>query len=444
MQRATIEAQGFGVLSLNTPEESQNHGEQTRRGGVLRSVGLGLITGASDDDPSAIGTYASTGARFGPSFLWTAPAMFPMMFAVVYLSSKLGQVSGKGLFAVIQNHYPRWVVYSALCGVLIGNVFEAAADIGGMAAALNVLVPVPIPWLTVPTVSAILVLQIWGSYTLIRNIFRWLSLVLLAYVGAAILGKPELWPIVKGTLVPHLQFNRDSLSMLVAIIGTSLSAYIYTWQSNVEVEEEIQKGRTRLWQRIGASEAELRHSRKDILWGMAFANLVMYFIMLSMSPLFKAGKTQINTAAEAAQALRPLAGDAAELLFALGVIAVGFLAVPVMTTGAAYDVAQVLGWRHGLYKRPREAAKFYGAIVLFSLIALGINFVGINPMKALVSAGIVQGFSTPPLMLLLMLMTNNRTIMGPQVNRRGINILGWATTAAIFAAGIGLVITWIQ
>ncbi len=366
-----------------------------------------------------------------------------MMLAVVYLSSKLGLVSGRGLFAAIQDHYPRWIVRPALVGVLIGNVFEAAADIGGVAAALNLFIPIPVPWLTVPTTAAILALQIWGSYTLIRNIFRWLSLVLLAYIGAAFLGKPDLSHVLRGTLVPYFQFDREYLSILVAIIGTSLSAYIFTWQSNVEVEEKIQRGRTSLADRIGATETELRQARRDVISGMAFANVVMYFIMLSMIPLHQAGKTQIHTAAEAAEALRPLAGDAAGLLFAIGVIAVGFLAVPVMTTGAAYDLAQVVGWTHGLYKRPGQAKKFYGSIVLFSLIAVGIDFAGIDPIRALVWAGIVQGFSTPPLMLLIMLMTNNRAIMGRQVNGRAMNILGWTTTAAIFAATIGLVLTWV-
>jgi Mn2+/Fe2+ NRAMP family transporter len=312
-----------------------------------------------------------------------------------------------------------------------------------MAAALNVLVLIPIAWITVPTTLAILALQLWGSYTLIRTIFRWLSLVLLAYIGAALLSRPDLREVLKGTLMPHLQFNRDFLAILVAIIGTSLSAYLYTWQSNVEVEEEIHMGRTRLSERQGATRSELAQSRRDILSGMCFANLVMYFIMLSIGSLFHAGPTEITSAAEAAQALRPVAGNAAGLVFAIGVVAVGFLAVPIMTTGAAYDLAQTMGWTHGLYKKPAEAKKFYGAITIISLIAMGLNFIGMNPMKALVWAGIVQGFSTPFLMLLIMLMTNNRAIMGDRVNGLGINILGWGTTAAISAATLGLVVSWL-
>ena len=221
----------------DVPPASQRGVKQGPSSGsnVLRVLALGLITGAADDDCSAIGTYASAGARFGPSFLWTAPATFPMMFAVVYLSAKLGQVSGKGLFEVIRDHYPGWILRYALVGVLIGNTIEAGADIGAMAAAINIFVPIPVPWIVVPTALSILALQIWGSYTLIRNIFRWLALVLLAYIGSALLAKPELGPVLRGTFIPTIHFIQEFLSILVAVIGTTLSAYLYTWQSNQEV-----------------------------------------------------------------------------------------------------------------------------------------------------------------------------------------------------------------
>ena len=423
------------------PRVQKTSPSRSRR--VLRTLGLGLITGAADDDPSAIGTYASAGAAIGPSFLWTAPVTFPMMCAVVYLAAKLGQVSGKGLFHVIKDHYSRWLLYPALIGVLIGNTIEAGADIGGMSAAMALLVPVPLPFIIIPVTAAIFALQVWGSYQLIRNIFRWLALTLLAYVGAAILAKPDLLEVIKGTLIPTIHFDQKFLSLLVAVIGTTLSAYLYTWQSNQEVEEEIAMGRRRLSDRKGATRRELQHTKTDVISGMFFSNLVMYFIVLSTaSTLFKSGVTEVNTAAEAAEALRPLAGNAASVLFALGVIGVGFLAVPVMTTGAAYDLCQVVGWKHSLHAKPSEAKKFYGVIAGFTVLAMGMNFLGFNPMKALVFSGIVQGFSTPPLLLLIMLMTNSRKIMGPRVNTLGLNILGWITTAAIFAATIGLVASW--
>jgi Mn2+/Fe2+ NRAMP family transporter len=367
------------------------------------------------------------------------------MFAVVYLCSKLGQVAGRGLFAVIRAHYSRPILYFFLVTAIVGNIIEAGADIGGMAAALNLLLPIPIGWIVVAIALTILGLQIWGSFTLIRNVFRWLALALLAYIGSAFLAKPELLPTLRGTLIPTIQFNKNFLVMLVAVIGTTLSAYLYSWQSNQDVEEDICMGRRRLTDRLGTTTEELRHSARDVGFGMFFSNVVMYFIILSTaSTLFKAGQHDINTAAEAAQALRPLAGNAAELLFAIGVIGVGFLAVPVMTIGAAYDLCQSFGWRHGLHAKPAQAKKFYAAIIVFTLLAMGLNFFGINPMKALVFAGIVQGFSTPFLMLVLMLITNNSKIVGRWKNSAAMNALGWLTTLAMFAAAIGLVITWIQ
>ncbi|HEU5022594.1 MAG TPA: divalent metal cation transporter, partial [Bryobacteraceae bacterium] len=383
------------------------------------------------------------GAKFGPALLWMAPVTFPMMFAVVYLSAKLGQVTGRGLFAVLRKHYPRKVLLPTLAGVLIGNTIEAGADLGGIAAAAHLLVPVPIVAL-VPSIGVILAaLQAWGSYKLMRNIFRILALALLAYVPAALLAHPD-WPaVLRGTLVPTVRFDREFLSIVVAVIGTTLSAYLYTWQSNEEVEEEKDAGRVLLSQRQGATDTELKDSRRDVWFGMFFSNAAMYFIVLATaSTLHRTGQTDIDSAAQAAAALAPLAGDAAKALFALGVIGVGCLAVPVMTGGAAYDLCQTAGWKYGLDKRPRQAKYFFGAIAAFTAVGIGMNFVGINPMKALVFAGIVQGFSTPPLMLLIMLMTNDRKIMGERRNGRPMNVLGWITTATIFAASIALVVSW--
>jgi Mn2+/Fe2+ NRAMP family transporter len=291
--------------------------------------------------------------------------------------------------------------------------------------------------------AIILSLQCWGSYVVMRNIFRVLALALLAYIPAAILAKPDPGAMLRGSLIPVVHFNKEFLSILVAVVGTTLSAYLYTWQSNEEVEEEKAIGRISLAERRGATSVELRSSRRDVLFGMLFSNVAMYFIILSTAAtLFRTGHKDISSAADAARALEPLAGHLAGLLFALGVIGVGFLAVPVMTGGAAYDLCQTIGWKYGLNKRPREAKRFYLAIAVFTVLGAGMNFIGLNPMKALVFAGVVQGFSTPPLMLLIMLMTNNPVIMGNRVNGRAINMLGWLTTAFIFLATVGLVVTW--
>ena len=406
-----------------------------RQHNVFRSLGLGLITGAADDDCSAIGTYAQAGAQFGYSILWTAPVTLPMMVAVVYLSGKLGQVTGQGLFSVLKSHAPRWLLFMVLAGVIGGNIIEAGADIGGMAAAAGILIHVPQGIIVAAITLLALVFQIWGSYNFIRNVLRVLAMSLLAYVVSAFLSHPKFAQVVRGTFIPTLHMDRDSLAILVAIIGTSLSAYLYTWQSNEEVEEKIAAGQRTLRQRRGTTNAALKTSLWDVVFGMLFSNVVMYFIILATAAtLFAAGHHNISTATDAAQSLRPLAGNFAGLLFSLGIIGVGFLAVPVMTTGAAYDLCQSAGWSNGLSYKPREAKGFHAAIVLFTLVAMSINFCGINPMRALVLAGIVQGFSTPPLMLLIMVMTNRRSIMGDKVNGRMVNVLGWVTTAVIFAA----------
>jgi len=418
--------------------------ETEKKHGLGKAIGLGIITGAADDDPSAIGTYASAGAQFGTAILWLAPVVLPMMFTVVYLSSKLGQVSGRGLFQVIRDFYARWLLWAVLVGVTIGNTIEAAADLGGMAAALGIFISLPIPWIVAAVAAALLALQVLGSYATIRSVFRWLALALLAYVAAALLARPNPGEILRGTLIPTVRFDRDFLSIVVAIIGTSLSAYIYTWESNQQVEEKIEDGKTRLSQRIGASNSELARSRRDVLTGMLFSNAVMYFIIMSTGATLHAhGQTNIETAAQAAEALRPLAGEGASVLFTVGIIGVGFLAVPVMTAGAAYDLAQAFGWKASLHARPGEAPAFYWFIAGLTAIAVVLNFLGFNPMRALVWSGIVQGFSTPPLLLLIMLMTNSRRIMGDKVNSRGMNALGWITTAAVFSASAGLVATWL-
>jgi Mn2+/Fe2+ NRAMP family transporter len=412
--------------------------------GILRLVGKGVVTGAADDDPSAIGTYSSAGAAFGLSILWIAPLLLPMMCIVVYLSAKIGQVYGKGLFACIRDQFPRWVLGPLVLLAFAGNLIEAAADLGGMGAALNLLVPLPIPVLVALSAALIYAIQYFGSYNAIRRLFRWLALILLAYVAAAVLARPDPGAVLYNTFVPQVRFDSAFLAILVACIGTSLSAYVYTWQSNQEVEEEIAMGRRRLWQRKGATRRELMHTRRDVLTGMIFSNVILYFILMATgATLHPAGDTNIATAAQAARALEPLAGPAAKWLFALGIIGVGFLAVPVMTTGAAYDLVQGIGKRASLHENPDNNRLFYGVIAAVTAIAVGLNFLGFNPMRALVWSGIVQGFSVPPLLLVMMLLTNRRAVMGARINSRSANVLGWLTTAVTLLCAIALVVSWL-
>lgn len=415
----------------------------TRHRGLMRIVGGGVVTGAADDDPSAIGTYASAGARFGLAFLWIAPVLLPMMFVVTYLSAKLGRVYGKGLFAAVRDRYPRWLLVPLMLGAFLGNIVEAAANLGGIGAAMNLLAPLPIVAWVVVAAGIVILFQLVGSYDLLRSVFRWLALALFAYVIAALMARPDPVEVLRATFIPDIRWDAEFLAMIVACIGTSLSAYVYTWQSNQEVEEQIAEGRRRWWQRRGASERELQRTRRDVMVGMIFSNVILYFIILSTgATLHPAGQTSIDTAAQAAQALEPLAGAGAKWLFALGVIGVGFLAVPVMTTGAAYDLVQGLGQKGSLHDSLGDARLFYGIIAVVTAVAVGLNFLGFNPMRALVLSGIVQGFCVPPLLLIMMLMTNDRSMMGERTNNSITNLLGGITTAVTFAATFALVVSW--
>ena len=409
----------------------------------LKILGPGLITGASDDDPSGIGTYALAGASLGFSTLWTALVTFPMMTAVQFICAKIGMVTGMGLARVLRRHYSRALLYPVVAGLVIANTINAGTDIGAIAAAVNLLVPIPVTALVVPIALVILGLQVWGSYRLIARTFKWLTLALFAYIGSALYARPDLGEVLRGTLIPTLSLDARFMTMLVAILGTTISPYLFFWQASQEVEEEISMGRRTLKARRGATDTEMRFARVDVTTGMFFSNVVMYFIILATAAtLFKAGQTDIQSAAEAAQALRPLAGDAASALLALGLIGAGFLGVPVLTGSSAYAMAEALGWEYGLDEKPRRAKLFYATIIVPTLIGMLINFVGINPIRALFWTAVINGFLAPPMLVLIMLIANTPRIMGERTNGRWINIAGWATTAVMFAAAIGLVLTW--
>jgi NRAMP (natural resistance-associated macrophage protein)-like metal ion transporter len=402
-----------------------------------------LITGASDDDPSGIGTYAVAGASFGYATLWTALVSFPMMTAVQYTCAKIGMVSGTGLAAVLRERFPRPLVYVAVFALLVANSVNAGADIGAIAAAINLLVPVPLMLLIVPIGATILALQIFGSYAVITRCFKWLTLGLLAYIGAALFSHPDWRDVLRGTFIPTVSLDPAYVATLVAIFGTTISPYMFFWQPSQEVEEEIEQGRGTREQRRGATRAELRAARADTRIGMFFSNLIMYFIILATgATLFQAGETQITSAAQAAEALRPLAGDGAALLLAIGLIGSGFLAVPVLTGSSAYAVSEIFGWREGLSRKASDARGFYGVIIAGTAVGMLFNFIGINPIDALFWTAVLNGFLAPPLLVLVMLVANDPGVMGSRTNGRWLNVLGWGTTLVMFAAAIGLVATW--
>lgn len=409
---------------------------------LLKVLGPGLITGASDDDPSGIGTYTSAGAFLGFATLWTALLTFPLMAVVQYTCAKVGMVSGRGLAGVLKRHYVPWVVYPAIIGLLLANTINAGADIGAIAAAINLLVPIPAIVFIIPISLLILALQIWGSYRLIARVFRLLTLTLLAYIGSAFFSHPDALAVLKGTFSPVLRWDNTFIATLVAILGTTISPYLFFWQSNQEVEEEISKGRTSLRLRKGTTNKELTFAAWDVSIGMLLSNLVMYCIILATAAtLFKAGKHDVQSATEAAVALRPLAGKIASLLLAVGLIGAGFLAVPVLTGSASYALAEALGWEHGQDKKPRRAKQYYIMIVVATIAGMLLNFLGVNPISALFWTAVMNGVLAPPLLVLLMLVANNPKIMGERVNGLWLNLGGWITTLVMFAAAVALFLT---
>ncbi|MDQ3906733.1 MAG: divalent metal cation transporter [Acidobacteriota bacterium] len=402
-----------------------------------------MITGASDDDPSGIGTYSQAGASLGFATLWTAILTLPLMAVVQFTCAKIGMVSGMGLAGVLRRHYSRWLLYVCVLGLVAANTINAGADIGAIAAALNLIAPVPISWLIVPIAAVIVALQIWGPYRLIAKVFKWLTLALFAYILSAFLAHPRWDMVLKGTFAPHVSSDSGYLMILVAILGTTISPYLFFWQSNEEVEEEVSMGRKTLQERKGATGAELKVAKLDTFVGMTLSNAVMYFIILACaSTLYAAGKTDIQSAPDAAKALEPLAGPAAKYLLAIGLIGAGFLAVPILTGASAYAVAETFGWNYGLDTKPGKAKQFYAIIAVSTLIGMLINFAGINPIRALFWTAVINGVIAPPLLVVILLVANNKKVMGRRTNGRAANAVGWLTCALMFAAAVGMFLTW--
>ena len=351
----------------------------TRRGRTSRHwlrrffsiLGPGLTSGAADDDPSGISTYSIAGAQFGLATLWTALLTIPLMISVQLMCARVGMVTGRGLAGVIRTQHPKWVLWMACLLLIVANVVNIAADLAGMAETTGMITGVNAYFFT-PLYTALMVgLLFWSSYRRIANILKWLALVLFAYVVAAFLSHPNWAAVIRFTVMPHIALSSGYLATLVAIFGTTISPYLFFWQAAQEVEEDKGKGRTTLKQRRGATDKELSNSEIDVVTGMLFSNLIMFFIILTTATTLNAhGKTAIVSARQAAEALRPLAGDGAYWLFALGIIGTGLLSVPVLAGSTAYAIAEGAGWRHSLESKPRSAPRFYGVLGFAMLLGL--------------------------------------------------------------------------
>jgi NRAMP (natural resistance-associated macrophage protein)-like metal ion transporter len=427
--------------------QMQKHAKPARdpARGVRRffaNLGPGLITGAADDDPSGISTYSVTGAAYGYLPLWTALFSFPLMAAVQLMCARLGLVTGRGLAGVLRRSYPRWVLWGACLLLIVANVFNIGADLGGMAEATEMMTGVSSLYWTPLYTLLLLALLVWSSYRVIARLFKWLTLVLFAYVVAAFLAHPDWHAVMQATVVPHIEWSSGFLATLVGILGTTISPYLFFWQASQEVEHERAQGRRTVAQRQGATDAELHAARTDVLTGMLFSNVVMYFIILTTAATLHAhGHHEITTAREAAEALRPLAGHGAYLLFTLGLIGTGMLAVPVLAGSAAYAVAEAQAWRGALDDPPRLAPGFYAVIAVAMLIGLALDYVGFNAVQMLFWSAVLNGVLAPPLIVLVVLLTSNPAIMGTRASEPLLRALGWTTAAIMTAAGIGMFVT---
>ena len=425
-------------LSNQNVEKAKGSGYLKRSLAVL---GPGLITGAADDDPSGISTYSVAGAAYGYSTLWIALLTFPLMASIQLMCARLGMVTGRGLAAAVRMHYPRWVLWGSCSILVVANIINIGADLGGMAEATQLITGIrALIWIPVYAVL-IIGLLIWSSYKLITRIFKWMTLVLFAYVFASFYAHVDWRHALAVTFVPHLEWSRGFLAVLVAILGTTISPYLFFWQAAEEVEEGRTKGRG-LADRKSATPADLRSARADTMVGMFFSNLIMYFIILTTAATLHAhGQTDITSARQAAEALRPLAGNGAYLLFTLGLIGTGMLGVPVLVGSCAYAVAEGAVWRGSMADKPRIAPKFYTVMAVAMALGLVLNYLGFNAVKMLFWSAVINGLLAPPLILLVILLTSNPKVMGKRVNPTLLKYLGWATFCVMTAAAVGMIIT---
>jgi len=404
-------------------------------------LGPGLITGAADDDPSGIATFSVTGASFGYRPLWTALFLFPLMLGVQMMCARLGKVTGRGLAAGIRRRYSHLVLWFACSLLAVANVINIGADLGGMGDATRMAAGGnAIAW-TLMYGIVILALLFWSSYRQIARIFKWLTLVLFAYVITAFLARPDWSAVLRATFVPQIQWSRGFLAVLVALLGTNISPYLFFWQSAQEVEEERSMGRVTVKQRQGATDEELHDSRNDVATGMFFSNFVMYFIILTTAATLHAhGITRIESARQAAEALRPLAGDGAYWLFTLGLIGTGMLGVPVLAGSSAYAISEAMAWGASLDKKPDKAPRFYAVLVAAMVVGLCLVYAKVNAVKMLFWSAIANGVLAPPLIVLVVLLTSDRRVMGERVNPRWLVFLGWVAAAVTGAAAVSMAV----
>jgi NRAMP (natural resistance-associated macrophage protein)-like metal ion transporter len=408
------------------------------------TLGPGLTTGAADDDPSGIATYSQTGAQYGFQLLWISWVTFPLMAVVQEMCARIGMVTGHGLAANIRRQYPPAMLFLVSALLLVANTFNLGADLGAMAQGAQLIFPkLNFAALVILFGLVSLGLQIFTTYARYARYLKYLAFVLLAYIVSAIMSGLNWGAVAEGFFIPHLTFSKDQIYLVCAILGTTISPYLFFWQTAQEVEEKKMrhpKNKESWHPRV--SHSEIARARKDVWSGMFFSNTVMFFIIAACAgTLFTHGVTDIKTAAQAAQALRPFAGDAAYFLFAIGIIGTGMLAIPVLAGSASYALSESFGWKQGLYRKLPEAQAFYGVIIISVLVGIGLNFVGLDPIKALIYSAIGNALIAPVILFFIVRIASNSEVLGRYKNAKTITTIGWITFALMLVAGVAAVIS---
>ncbi|MDO8576796.1 MAG: Nramp family divalent metal transporter [Candidatus Daviesbacteria bacterium] len=409
-----------------------------------KTLGPGLTTGAADDDPSGITTYSQAGAQYGFNLLWLAPYTFPLMAIVQEMCARIGLVTGRGLAANIRQYCPKWVLYIATMLLFTANTLNIGADLGAMTKATQLLLPhLSFETLILGFTVLTLALQIFTTYEKYAKYLKWLALVLLSYVFSALTVNINWGEVLQKSVIPTIVFSKDQIFLITGILGTTISPYLFFWQTSQEVEEQILGGKNTLKLRQEeTTPAEIKNMRTDVWSGMFLSNLVMFFIIAATAAtLFTHGITNITTAAQAAEALRPIAGEQTYLLFALGIIGTGMLAVPILAGSASYALSECFGWKFGLYRKLREANAFYGVIIISTGIGLVINFLGLDPIKALIYSAVFNGLIAPVILILIVFLSGNSKIMGRWVNGKITTFFGWLIVTLMTLAGVATIIS---
>lgn len=408
------------------------------------NLGPGLTSGAADDDPSGIATYSQTGAQFGFRFLWVSLFTFPLMAIVQEMCARIGLVTGRGLAANIKKHYPKWLLYSATFLLVAANTFNIGADFGAMAQAVRLLWPTTsFAFLVIFFGVVSMLLQVFTTYARYAKYLKYLALVLLAYIVTAFFVQFDWHSILQYTFVPQFSFSSEQILLLCAILGTTISPYLFFWQTSQEVEEGILRGETTVLKRQHAVHpADIKKMRIDVWVGMLFSNVVMFFIIaVCGATLYQHGITNIATASDAAEALRPFAGQFAYILFALGIVGTGMLAVPVLAGSASYAVAESMGWKFGLYRKLKDAYAFYGVIIIAMLVGIGLNFIGLDPIKALIYSAVGNGIVSPLILFFIVSLSAKKSVMGNYRNTHVVTVLGWLVTLIMAIAGGAVILS---